>query len=77
MKTHSAVRLVPELNSGATCWYLRGRKQPNESMKELMNNISFLGRTRFCGLPPGSAAFCSGDGDLTGVDELEGKLLLV
>lgn len=28
-------------------------------------------------VPAGSAAFCSGDGDLAGVEELEGKLLLV
>ena len=78
------VRLVSELSCGATCWDLRRRKQPEQSMeinvdikkKENLNNAA-SSCVLYPSLPAVSAAFGSGEGDLTGVDELEGKLLLV
>lgn len=72
-------RLEPELNPGATCWYLMETEtttvSPGRSSRVKRHSRATRAPSR--GLPPGSAAFCSGDGDLTGVDELEGKLLLV
>lgn len=62
---------MPELSSGATSRSLRAQKHgisPSGGVPPRAANRL---------LPAGSAAFCSGDGDLAGVEELEGKLLLV